>query len=224
MNHEMMEYSKDTQRCGGCPRNCPLAAPQCPKGEALARDEALAPREQPQTLEGRLTECFRSLGHRMRFMSGGRAGQGRLLHLLERESPITQRRLMDRVGVRAGSLSEVLGKMEANGWIERAPSPKDRRSVEITLTPAGRAAAQNRPEEEGGRFDCLTEEEKRTLLGLLEKLSADWRARYPGMEDMHGHGPHGHHGPHGLCEFEGRRGRRGRDGFEERHGPRGWDR
>ena len=163
MNHEMMEYSKDTQRCGGCPRNCPLAAPQCPKGEALARGEALAPREQPQTLEGRLTECFRSLGHRMRFMSGGRAGQGRLLHLLERESPITQRRLMDQVGVRAGSLSEVLGKMEANGWIERAPSPEDRRSVEITLTPAGRAAAQSRPEEEGGRFDCLTEEEKRTL-------------------------------------------------------------
>ena len=221
MNHEMMEYSKDTQRCGGCPRNCPLAAPQCPKGEALARGEALAPREQPQTLEGRLTECFRSLGHRMRFMSGGRAGQGRLLHLLERESPITQRRLMDQVGVRAGSLSEVLGKMEANGWIERAPSPEDRRSVEITLTPAGRAAAQSRPEEEGGRFDCLTEEEKRTLLGLLEKLSAGWRARYPGMEEMHGHGPHG---PHGHSEFEGHHGRRDRDEFEERHGPRGGDR
>ena len=48
MNHEMMEYSKDTQRCGGCPRNCPLAAPQCPKGEALARGETITVRVSPR--------------------------------------------------------------------------------------------------------------------------------------------------------------------------------
>ena len=31
-------------------------------------------------------------------------------------------------------------------------------------------------------FGCLTDEEKDTLTGLLEKINANWRVRYGGTE------------------------------------------
>ena len=74
----------------------------------------------------------------LRHNAESRGGQGRILSLLLRRGGISQRELMDIVSVRAGSLSEVLGKLEENGWISRAPNEEDRRRADISLTPGGR--------------------------------------------------------------------------------------
>lgn len=51
-------------------------------------------------------------------------------------------------------------------------------------------------------FSCLSEEEKNSLLGLLEKINEDWEKRYQemGKEQKHGGGRHKGHGHHGRWE------------------------
>ncbi len=44
------------------------------------------------------------------------------------------------------------------------------------------------PERHEEMFSCLSEEEKRELLPLLERVCADWRIRYRGNGKLHGHG------------------------------------
>ncbi len=60
-----------------------------------------------------------------------------LLALWE-ESPATVGRLGERLQLDSGTLSPLLKRLEANGFIRRERSATDERLVEITLTPAGR--------------------------------------------------------------------------------------
>ena len=159
----------------------------------------------------------------LRHNAESRGGQGRILSLLLRRGGISQRELMDIVSVRAGSLSEVLGKLEENGWISRAPNEEDRRRADITLTPEGEAAArameESRKESRKTFFSPLNEEEKAQLNSLLDKLSAniDWpdeaeRRRHHGCgkhgHEGQGHGCHGHEG-HDHCDHHGHHGHHG---------------
>ena len=63
--------------------------------------------------------------------------------------------------------------------IERTPNEEDRRTANVGLTEAGRTEAAKAVEERRGRrekmFSCLTEEEKETLVGMIEKLKNSWR-------------------------------------------------
>ena len=146
--------------------------------------------------DGKLLALILALGHAGRFHFDERGGQHRALELLRPEGPMTQRDLTERLGIQPGSASELVGKLERAGLISRTPSETDRRTADITLTPAGLA----RREEGAGRerevrqemFAALTEEEKTTLLGLLEKLHAAWRQMRP---EPPARGPHGSHGP-----------------------------
>lgn len=161
-------------------------------------------------LEGKLAANFREIAHLARHGGGGKGGQGRILGILARRGTMTQRELMELVDVRSGSLSEVLGKLEAAGYVERTPNEQDRRSVDVALTEKGREAAEEafarRAQMIAGLFSALDEDEKAQLNALLEKLGADWRARFrdgganDGGLDRHGHG--GGHGRRG-CGHEG---------------------
>ncbi len=155
-------------------------------------------REQYEKLDtdGKLLAMIRALSHASRFHFDDRGGQNRALRLLREDGAMTQRELTERLGIQPGSASELVGKLERAGLISRTPSETDRRTADITLTPAGLA----RREEGAGRerevrremFAALTEEEKATLLGLLEKLHAAWRKMRP---EPPARGPHGPHGP-----------------------------
>ena len=48
---------------------------------------------------------------------------------------------MALTGVRSSSLSELLGKLEGAGLIQRTPCPSDLRTTLVSLTPAGRQKA-----------------------------------------------------------------------------------
>jgi DNA-binding MarR family transcriptional regulator len=50
----------------------------------------------------------------------------------------TQQELAERLLVTKGNVCGVLDRLEALGWVERRPDPKDKRANRLFLTPAGK--------------------------------------------------------------------------------------
>lgn len=135
----------------------------------------------------RLVLNLRDVGHTIRFLYEGKGSQKRILIILYKGGSMTQRELTERIGIRPGSASEVIGKLEDAGLILRTPSKEDRRTIDIQLTEEGQrqaeAAVEQRKIRHKEMFSCLSESEKNTLLELVEKLNADWEKRYRNFPD-----------------------------------------
>lgn len=175
---------------------CPSCGHHCD----LENHKAPTPHGREADINDKLIMTLRDLGRMMRSLYEGKASQKRILIILDELKTVTQRDLTERLGIKPGSASEILSKLESAGLIIRTQNEADRRTVDICLTDTGRQLAadalaqrQKRHEE---MFSGLIEEEKQELLALLEKLCADWRNHY-----THGHGHQGRHayydGPHG---------------------------
>lgn len=187
--------------CPCCGRHCCLTDPQCERGKLYAQTGVIPPRthdsdRKPEKAKGaahknryrsldqdnKLIWNLRDLGHTLRFLSGGKGSQERILIILGEEEEMTQRDLTERIVIQPGSASEVIGKLESAGLLTRTPSEKDRRTSVVRLTEAGRSkaeeAAQQRKQRHTEMFSCLSEEDKADLLTLLEKLNHDWGQRY----------------------------------------------
>lgn len=125
---------------------------------------------------------FRDIGHTMRQISEGRGSQKRILILLRETEGMTQKELTARLGVQPGSASEILNKLEQAGLILRTPSETDHRTTDIRLTPDGevlaKEASAKRAERHEQMFAVLSEEEKDTLIALLERVNAHWDRLY----------------------------------------------
>lgn len=110
-------------------------------------------------------------------------GQHRVLYLLYRYGNMTQRELMGFRGIRSASLSEVLSKMEENGFVQRERSAQDRRKVLITLTQHGILEAERfgkeRQETAEVFFQVLENEQKQQLGEALERLIHNWQEEPP---------------------------------------------
>lgn len=203
--------------CPGCGRHCDLSEPHCGIGEEYRRTGKMPEQRHGKKqdygmrkahyhdadMNDKLIINLRDLGHVMRFLYEGKASQKRILIILNESETITQRDLTERLGIQPGSASEILSKLEGAGLIIRTQNEADRRTTDVCLTDAGRelateALSQRRKRHEE-MFSCLSEEEKQELLSLLERVCADWRARYSEKGHAHGHGHHhsGHHHGHG---------------------------
>lgn len=125
---------------------------------------------------------FRDIGHTMRQISEGKGSQKRILILLLENNGMTQRALTQRLGIQPGSASEVISKLEIAGLIVRTPSETDHRTTDIRLTEQGEALAQEAHAQCRKRHDqmfaSLSEEEKDTLIALLERVNEDWDRKY----------------------------------------------
>ena len=88
-----------------------------------------------------------------------------LLALWE-ERRVTVGRLGERLQLDSGTLSPLLKRLEANGFIRRERSTTDERLVEITLTPAGRRLER--------KAQCIPEQ-LFSSSGLTEREAADLR-------------------------------------------------
>lgn len=133
-------------------------------------------------MEKKLIINLRDLGHMIRFLYEGKGSQKQILIILYEYGIMTQRELTERIGIQPGSASEVIGKLENAGLIRRERSQTDRRTTDIQLTEAGlrqaKEAAMQRKTRHQEMFSCLSDQEKETLLRLLERLNADWAGRY----------------------------------------------
>lgn len=114
---------------------------------------------------------------------GHHMGQGRILRILK-DGPISQKELQEAMNVQAGSISEIVSKLEEKGLLTKTKSDEDARAVVLTITDKGK----ERLEEFAQRKDFYTsisEEEKEQLKDILVKLNNDWIRRDPLPERRH---------------------------------------
>lgn len=216
-----------TNICPCCPKGCDLSAPRCGRGEEYLRtgiipgkgdrdhrhEERRHPSYDEMGIDEKLSMLLSRLGRAGHGSSDVKSSQNRILHILSKSGRMTQKELTEQLGIRPGSASEIIKKLESAGLITRQSNSEDRRTVDIALTDAGRAQAEASSSQNTKHtlFDVLSEEEKQQLLALLEKVSQDWHNRFRGE----GRAEHRHHekGDH----KEGHGSKHGRDS-EHRHG------
>ena len=149
--------------------------------DSASGEQARRKRYAALPVEGQLRENLRRLGHMLYHSTDHRGGQFRAMAVLASCGTMGQRELGEYLDVRAGSLSELLAKLEAAGYIARSTNEQDRRNTDVALTESGRAASAaheaQRAEKTRAMFESLNAEEKRQLNTLLERLTEDWRVR-----------------------------------------------
>jgi DNA-binding MarR family transcriptional regulator len=110
----------------------------------------------------------------------GAASFGVLVTLarIEDEGGVSQRRLMDELGLTSGTISVRMDRLVAQGLVERRPDPESRRNTLITLTDRGRELFERvvpaHLANERRLLAALDEDERETLAGLLRKLLVEF--------------------------------------------------
>lgn len=107
-----------TDDCRGTPKGCALTL--------LLLDAARAVEARA---EGTLAEVGLSL-----------AKLGALRHLVLAAEPLTLSQLAERHCCGKSNVTQIVDRLEADGFVARAPDPDDRRTIHATVTAHGRAA------------------------------------------------------------------------------------
>lgn len=111
--------------------------------------------------------------------------QDRVIELLGQYGPkMSQKEIQNKLGIRPGSVSELISKLENRGLVIREKSDEDKRTFNIVLTEQGEKAFEEISAVDDiykGLFSVLSKEECETLNGLLEKLGDDWMNREPAI-------------------------------------------
>lgn len=128
----------------------------------------------------------------LRHKAEGKGSQRRVLGFLHERGPMTQQQILEEMGVRASSLSELLGKLEAAGLVTKEKSESDKRNYNVSISPEGIAALEQMQrqydEMVSEMFSVLEKEEKTQLAGLLDKLHTLWEEKFDAPLPLHGHG------------------------------------
>ena len=94
--------------------------------------------------------------------------------LLDSEAGLRQKEIGEGLGINPSSTSEFVSRLEADGYVRREADPADGRATRIVLSEMGRARAAELRDARDARFDALfgnlTDDEKRQLIALLDKL------------------------------------------------------
>ena len=85
--------------------------------------------------------------------------------------------LTEELRINPSSVSEMISKLENDGYVKRTVDPTDKRATLISLTELGEARAAELQDEKNEKLDKafgnLTDDEKEQLIALLEKLTAE---------------------------------------------------
>jgi len=115
-----------------------------------------------------------------RFLNQIGLSQGRftVLMLLSHcgENPATPASLADEAGVTRATMTGIVDTLERDGLVIREPDPSDRRTLRVRLTEAGQAFVEKMIpgwfQQVAAMIHPLSEEERKTLVGLLQKIQA----------------------------------------------------
>ncbi|MFL0250571.1 MarR family winged helix-turn-helix transcriptional regulator [Clostridium neuense] len=138
-------------------------------------------------------------------------GQAKLLAEVSGNDGASQKELAKKLDVRPSSMTEMLSKLENNGFIFRKQDQKDQRVSHIHLTDEGKKIVEHiektKDEFEEKFFSALTEEEKEQFFVLIKKLclglendnNNDYKNFHHCREHHHRHFHHTHN-----YDFDGR--------------------
>ncbi len=89
---------------------------------------------------------------------------------------LRQKDIAEQLGINAPAITEQIDRLESEHYLERCANPNDKRSTLVKLTEKGRARAYEVADERAARAAeycaVLSEEEKDTMIALLDKLLA----------------------------------------------------
>lgn len=132
----------------------------------------------------------------LRFNTEGKGSQRRVLFLLRQHGPITQRDILEAMGVRASSLSELLSKLEAKGYVIKEKSETDKRNYNVSITDSGlQALEEMNVQHHANMVDLLSglePAEREQLAALLDKLHTLWSQRADTLDFHHKCKPNHH--------------------------------
>ena len=107
-------------------------------------------------------------------------GQELLLMQLWDRDGCSQSDLVDRLGLDPSTVTKMLQRLERDGWVCRSPSGDDGRVTIVSLTAAGRGlqchVTRLWGELERETVRSLSDDERRSLLGLLTKMEQSLHA------------------------------------------------
>ena len=102
-------------------------------------------------------------------------GRVRLMNMLKENGELSQKEIAETLDIRPQSLSELLVKMENDGFISRRQDKDDKRVIVVALTEKGEeqlvVLRQANREHAEKLFSLLNDEEKDALIAILKKLT-----------------------------------------------------
>jgi DNA-binding MarR family transcriptional regulator len=134
-----------------------------------------SPPKTPEEIAGRLRLSATRLARRLRQQAdtGLSPSQLSALAVVERHGPLTLGALAEQEQVAPPSITRVVAKLEADGFLTRRPDPTDRRVTRVAVTPKGK--------------HLLVASRRRKTAWLttrLEGMDADQRARLADALDI----------------------------------------
>ena len=124
------------------------------------------------------TRHFRGLGIDVTPMQGG------TLLLLEENPGISQNALARLLRIEPPTLAQILNPLVEAGYVQRYDAPNDRRAVALHLTRAGRDLTRTiqaeLPGHEAEVLSALSEQDRKTLLDLIDRAVAGRKTDGPG--------------------------------------------
>ncbi len=128
-----------------------------------------------ETREERLTHLLRRCNRVLYYHSEPGQQQHAVLRLLS-AGDASPRQVQEALGIRPGSASELITKLENKGLLTRRRRDTDRRSVALSLTERGAEVLAHHVDcPAPALLDVLTPEEQEQLTALLEKLQRAWK-------------------------------------------------
>jgi DNA-binding MarR family transcriptional regulator len=115
--------------------------------------------------------------------SGLYAGQDGVILALAEDEGMTPGQLAARLGVKAPTMTRTIGRMEAQGFLQRRPDGTDGRLTKVYLTDTGLQSVEqiNRSVSDCGALAAkgLSDKEVRTLLKLLKTIEYNLQSTQP---------------------------------------------
>ena len=132
------------------------------------------------------TRLYNAVGERLKAEHGIVASQYEFLRYLERHPRSRVADLAVNFAVGIGATSKGIDRLEARGWVRRAPNPEDRRSSLVELTPSGRelaeaAGATYRAELDALIGSALDEDQAAAVVPVLAALRGVLEERNAGL-------------------------------------------
>jgi DNA-binding MarR family transcriptional regulator len=112
--------------------------------------------------------------------SSGDMGQRRIAHILAAADSMSQLEIQNLLGIKSGSMSEIITKMEKKGYIIRLKDVNDKRKIVLKITESGRKWDNNvqkimlHNEDRQRWFSVLSSSEREKLQEMLSRLIASW--------------------------------------------------